>query len=492
TTSPAHKLHVSGTGHTGIGVNSGTGVNTYLDFAENGTLRSNIYWNGADDVFVLNSIGANTSINNNGGNVGVGTAAPAYKLHVQTTSSGVDFPLFVRNTSLTSGDGAGIGFVSEPNGNWVKSGIFHERTSVFGIGKLHLLVNNNGDNSSATMVDSRLTIQPDGNVGIGTTGPAAKLDVVGGNVALNNGQLRLRDGADGNHFLQYSNFNGTDGPELVGLSSVKLRQISGGSVGQLVLRNNRVGINTDNPTRGLLEVNGYYNNDANGFYYYANGVCCNSGSGSVDVSIYASRRVQASEFNAFSDARIKNIVGLSNGSEDLKSIMGIEITEYTKIDQAANKGIEKKVIAQQVETVFPQAVSRATDFIPNIYSLANFENGRIEVKNELQSGDLVKLIFEDQTTLSKVEQADENGFTVDVEGSGEVFVYGQQVDDFRTVDYEAIAMLNVSATQELFRIITELQTRNSNLEAKLSDYSSLKNDVELLKEALGIDLQSAK
>ncbi|MGB1318071.1 MAG: tail fiber domain-containing protein, partial [Flavobacteriales bacterium] len=369
TTSPAHKLHVSGTGHTGIGVNSGTGVNTYLDFAENGTLRSNIYWNGADDVFVLNSIGANTSINNNGGNVGVGTAAPAYKLHVQTTSSGVDFPLFVRNTSLTSGDGAGIGFVSEPNGNWVKSGIFHERTSVFGIGKLHLLVNNNGDNSSATMVDSRLTIQPDGNVGIGTTGPAAKLDVVGGNVALNNGQLRLRDGADGNHFLQYSNFNGTDGPELVGLSSVKLRQISGGSVGQLVLRNNRVGINTDNPTRGLLEVNGYYNNDANGFYYYANGVCCNSGSGSVDVSIYASRRVQASEFNAFSDARIKNIVGLSNGSEDLKSIMGIEITEYTKIDQAANKGIEKKVIAQQVETVFPQAVSRATDFIPNISSI---------------------------------------------------------------------------------------------------------------------------
>ena len=32
-----------------------------------------------------------------------------------------------------------------------------------------------------------------------------------------------------------------------------------------------------------------------------------------------------------------------------------------------------------------------------------------------------------------------------------VFVFGREVNDFRTVDYEAIAMLNVSATQELAR-----------------------------------------
>ena len=30
-----------------------------------------------------------------------------------------------------------------------------------------------------------------------------------------------------------------------------------------------------------------------------------------------------------------------------------------------------------------------------------------------------------------------------------VFVYGEEVDDFRTVDYEGLTTLNISATQEI-------------------------------------------
>jgi len=40
-----------------------------------------------------------------------------------------------------------------------------------------------------------------------------------------------------------------------------------------------------------------------------------------------------------------------------------------------------------------------------------------------------------------------------------IFVYGREVKDFRTVDYDAIAMLNVSATQELARKVDALQTQ---------------------------------
>lgn len=46
------------------------------------------------------------------------------------------------------------------------------------------------------------------------------------------------------------------------------------------------------------------------------------------------------------------------------------------------------------------------------------------------------------------------------EKEGNVFVYGKQVDDFHTVDYEAIAMLNVSATQELLKRIKQLEVEN--------------------------------
>jgi cell division protein FtsB len=40
-----------------------------------------------------------------------------------------------------------------------------------------------------------------------------------------------------------------------------------------------------------------------------------------------------------------------------------------------------------------------------------------------------------------------------------VFVWGKKVHDFLTVDYDAIAMLNVSATQELARQMADLSAR---------------------------------
>lgn len=403
------------------------------------------------------------------GNVGIGNPSPIARLDIAGNAALNDNQLRLR------GGNDGNHFLSYIGGSFDGAKL---------TGNINVILN--------TMTGGDALVVEGSNVGIGISGPTAKLDVQG-NIALNDQQLRFRNGADGNHFLQYSNFNGTDGPELVGLSSVKLRQISGGSVGQLVLRNNRVGINTDNPTRGLLEVNGYYDYNIGGFNFYANGACCAGASGTVDVSIYATNRVVGTEFNAYSDARIKNIIGISNGAEDLRSIMAIEVTEYTKIDQAVNKGIEKKVIAQQVETVLPQAVSKAVDVIPNIYTLCDIENGRINVENELQAGDLVRLIFEDRTTLTKVEQADAQGFNVDLPDAGKVFVYGQQVNDFRTVDYEAISMLNVSATQELVRQlhaaqerIESLENENQSITKKLDNYASLQSDVELLKEALGI------
>jgi hypothetical protein len=53
------------------------------------------------------------------------------------------------------------------------------------------------------------------NIGIGTTSPQSKLDV-SGNIALNNNELRLRDGGDGNHGLKYNAT--TDGPYLYGFA----------------------------------------------------------------------------------------------------------------------------------------------------------------------------------------------------------------------------------------------------------------------------------
>ena len=44
-----------------------------------------------------------------------------------------------------------------------------------------------------------------------------------------------------------------------------------------------------------------------------------------------------------------------------------------------------------------------------------------------------------------------------------LFVYGKFVDDFLSVDYDALAMLNVSATQELARKVAALEQQNAAL-----------------------------
>lgn len=128
--------------------------------------------------------------------------------------------------------------------------------------------------------------------------------------------------------------------------------------------------------------------------------------------------------------------------------MAIEVTNYTKIDKPTNKGMEKKVIAQQVEHIYPQAVSNSTDVIPDIYQVAEIHDGVIRLSNDLQAGDRVKFIFEGAgSEILEVVKADKCTFEVSSEHRGSVFVYGREVNDFRSVDYEALSVLNISATQ---------------------------------------------
>lgn len=133
-----------------------------------------------EDKIRFDAAGAERMILDNNGNLGIGTSDPVRRLHIQTSVSGVNYPVLLRNSSINAGDGAGIGFVSEPNGNWIKAGIYYERTTGYGVGKLHLLVNNASNNNSATLADARLTIDPvQGNVGIGIASPTYKLHVNG-------------------------------------------------------------------------------------------------------------------------------------------------------------------------------------------------------------------------------------------------------------------------------------------------------------------------
>ena len=190
TTSPDHKLRVSGDARLGnlhikeadFG-NGGTGKTIWADNAGAGQLGLNssteiaLYTNAVQRVVVDNS-----------GNVGIGTTSPGAKLEIKKASSGVTSvnsqadALFLQNSSST-----GI-TIATPDAN--KSSIFFSSASRqigarinWSYSDLLMTLGTATANASLALKSGNeseaIRILSNGNVGIGTTSPAARLYVQG-------------------------------------------------------------------------------------------------------------------------------------------------------------------------------------------------------------------------------------------------------------------------------------------------------------------------
>ena len=475
------------------------GTNGTNGVLPNGTeIGNTTFWDGTEWVV------DNNNIYNDGNNVGVNNNSPIYKLDLASENLGIrseitgfsSTAIYGHNTSAVGG----FGIVGQSDGStpgWAGIRAIAENGS-------HALITDGPTLFNVDQQDFDLQIQGisdvnllysdagNNNIGIGTGTPAAKLEVFGGDIAINSPfKYKVKDAMDGDNFLMYEPT--VDGVRLNGYDAVFIttNDPSNATAGQdLVVRNGRVGINTNTPSQGLLHVNGYYPDPFGAFTYYAPGP--NTGTGApanLNTSIFATHRVVAGEFNAISDARIKKIDGVSNSKEDLNTLKRIEITNYHMIDPSHGEKPMKKLIAQQLEEVYPQAVSTSKNSIPDIYKIANCKEGSIQLDNNLNKGDRVRLIFENKEEITSVLSATPKSFKVNLSESGKVFVYGREVDDFRTVDYQAVSMLNVSATQELLKRVEELERENLNLKASNEELLGLKDKVETLERTMLLILE---
>ena len=358
------------------------------------------------------------------GNVGIGTTTPG-------------FPLSFANTR---GD---------------KISLYGQSGNIFGIGVqegLQLYTASAttdisfGYGSSAAMTET-MRIKGNGKVGIGTLVPDARLEVVS-NDSVNTAFFHNTGGGGGTEPALRVKTDANSGSRNVFQVENLNSQIF------VVKDNGLVGIGVSNPIKAGLHVGNAPRTQVSAGYYMSGDQFLYRDSATLpQVAIWADARIVATDFSAISDQRIKNIQGVSDGRLDLATLMGVEITDYLFKDVPANgDSPHKKVIAQQVETVFPQAVTQTTDTVPDIYTLAEIKEGWIELATDLKKGDRVKLITDNETAVHEVLEAEPDRFRTDLLPEGEkVFVFGREVKDFRIVDYDAIAMLNVSATQELKR-----------------------------------------
>jgi Chaperone of endosialidase/Head domain of trimeric autotransporter adhesin len=245
-----------------------------------------------------------------------------------------------------------------------------------------------------------------------------------------------------------------------------------------------VGIGTISPVcpldvrgQNILGINNY------NFHYYAY-IGDGYASGTPQVSIRADSRMVASEFDAVSDGRIKNIKNRQDSAAALSKLNQLTVTNYTYKDILTNGSAPKiGFIAQEVEKILPNTVRKSTSEIPSIMQLPKSfcydnENQELEITLEKPHG------FSDNSTV-KIFNAFEpfeqcariitpNTFSIhftDKNKTDKLFVYGEIVDDFRSVDYDQIHTLTVAAEQEL-------SIQNNNFK---SEIEILKSEVEKLK-----------
>ncbi|MGJ1499872.1 hypothetical protein ACR79R_21340 [Sphingobacterium spiritivorum] len=230
---PAYKLHVNG--DFGVGNMYTEGALRF--FNPSGNINTRRHWlqanantNGDFSIYSQNNDGSGNRFDfyiSPLGNIGLGTVDPQYKLHVngEFASYGADFGSRIRMFGTPEQPNSRRWFL-QPNLNaWGDLGIYSQ-------------------NNSGTGDRYDFLIKENGNIGIGTLTPSAKLEVAGA--------IKTSDKTVSN-ILSYTGSSGVVGTE----SSHPLDFWTGSTSKMTILTNGNVGVGTTTPSAKL-----YVNGDA--------------------------------------------------------------------------------------------------------------------------------------------------------------------------------------------------------------------------------------
>jgi hypothetical protein len=492
--------------------------------------------------------GTSILIANPAGNIGIGTTSPERKLTLGDDSINGSEAMLRFESRSPAGGSARTWEIGVPGGTESSLGKFYS-----------FVIDDVAQGTTPEFMIKWGT----GFVGIGTTNPASLLDVNGTITAVNYSGGTFTGNGSGLNSLNAANLTGTiDSARLPGTISGD-RNFSGNigfSYGKRIdlgigatradSNNGVIGYGTFSPNaldlvgggtgdgssrRIVMHAQGYgtyhagnmgiwratprcpldvaggtymdSSNLGNGYAYlsrqYGAGVF--PGNASDYYSILAENRVGASEFNAFSDRRIKTVIGPSDNREDLAIIRRLRVTNYRpKDDVAEGIKIRKGFIAQDVEEIIPEAITKMTNWVPNIYEVAK------EVKSDarqqqliltmtnahgLKEGDLVRLFTDAGRFDAPVARVTEtNKFVISgwTNSVTKVFVFGKEVNDFRSLNYDRIFTTGIGAIQELAARFEEKSAQVNALERKISELEKAVEKLAALQDKTRAALERAE
>ena len=276
-----------------------------------------------------------------------------------------------------------------------------------------------------------------------------------------------------------------------------------------IATNGKMGVGTSSPI-AKLHINGgsttyigsVGNYDPLSYFNFYNSTLDHSNSswwGSPSASIYASKDILSGGYFvsgrggvSASDSRIKKeIVDVEDGAA-LETLRLLKPKQYQYVDEFES-GTEPVwgFIAQEVRETLPYATQLRTECIPNIYEVANVSASNVITLTNfdtsgLESNVMVLKVYDTENKehlINIAEVVDEHSVRVDedltewirsIDESGNVvagnqlFVYGQQVDDFVFLKKEAIWTVATSALQEVDRQLQAEKEKVASLEERLA------------------------
>ena len=355
--------------------------------------------NSADAVFVA-------------GNVGVGTDSPSEKLDV--TGNIRSNELILSGAFKPGSDSGTTGQILQSNGPDaapVWTSLLQSLFTVFDPGTAGQILQSSGPGAVPVWTNASIipavkfvdgsnsadAVFVGGNVGVGTDSPSEKLDVTG-NIRSNELILSgaFKPGSDSGTTGQILQSSGPDAaPVWTNASSTSGGKFVDGSVStDAVFVGGNVGIGTDSPT-SKLSVTGTisstsdmvaggnfstgnalrfftnpqteaayigYTNGSNLYYRTHGGRDHNFTGGNMvlEKDLRVANTAYATQFNATSDERLKkNINSLDSGLEEL---LRVQTKTYNWKDESKPINLQIGVIAQQLETVFPELVDNSQEY----------------------------------------------------------------------------------------------------------------------------------